>query len=183
MLGKTLTTILIILATACGTRGESNGADTAKQNSARGDRRALADVCAVARHPERLDGQRVRLRAIVVQDIESAKLTLPACMARRWDGYVRIDGSRKWGFSGIGAAIIEAGRRSTASRTLVAEGEFEGIVHARLRQAPVNVSNFGPMPPYVAMLDVVNVDHVRLVDVPAVQRLQVPTISKHGGNE
>jgi hypothetical protein len=179
MLGRLLAA-LAALATACSLQSDNSQRDAAKQDSVKADQGALVDVCAVARHPERVDGQRVRLRAIVVQDIESAHLTLPACMGRRWDGHVGIDGSREWDFSGIGTAIMEASRRSTATRTLAAEGEFEGIVHARPRQAPVN--DFGPMPRYVAMLEVETVDHVRLVEIPALQGPELAPTSRNYGD-
>lgn len=178
MLGRLLTTALMALTMACGSQGENSHGDAATRDYAKNERGAFEDVCAVARHPERLDGQRVRLRAIVVQDIEFSKLTSPACMGRRWDGYVGIDQSREWNSSGIATAILEASRRSTTSRTLAAEGEFEGIIHARLRPRPLN--DVGPMPEFVAMIEVTNVDHVRLVAVAAVQLPEVPTTNSGG---
>ena len=163
MLGRLVTTALAALAPACSLQSDNGQRDRATRDSVKVDQSALVDVCAVARHPERVDGQRVRLRAIVVPDVEFADLTLPACMGRRWDGHVGIDGSREWDFSGIGAAIIEVSRRSTATRRLAAEGEFEGIVHARPRPTPLNA--VGPVPRYFAMLQVEKVDHVRLVEL------------------
>ena len=162
-----LTAALLALAMGCGPQAENSQRDAAKQASAQDNRPALADLCAVAQHPERYDGQRVRLRAIVVPNVESTNLTSPACMRRRWDGAVGIDGRRTWDRSGIGAATVDAARGSTLSRPLAAQAEFEGIVHVRARPAPVNARDFGPMPPFVAMLKVVKIDHARVVAVPA----------------
>lgn len=166
MPGRLLATALAALTMACSPQSDNTQRDATRQSFVKNDPGALVDVCAVAQHPERVDGHRVRLRAIVVQDIESAGLTLPACMGRRWDGHVGIDMSREWDLSGIGSAIIEASRRSTATRRLAAEGEFEGIVRARPRPAPLNDVN--PMPRYFAVLQVEKVDHVRLVDLPGI---------------
>jgi hypothetical protein len=156
------TTALAALASACGLQ-DGNSQRAAAAPVAGGHPVALADLCAIARHPERFDGQRLRVRAIVIPDVEYISLVSPACIRRGWAGTVGIDPRGVWHLSGTEAAAFEARRRSTASRPLAAEGEFEAIVHASPRPAPVNARDFGPMPPYVAMLEVVNVDHVRLV--------------------
>jgi hypothetical protein len=168
-LGRLLTTALVALAAACGSQGDNGRRGAAKQNSAERNRTVLVDLCALARHPERFNGRRVRLRAMFVPNIESADLTSPACMERPWDGRIGVVWDREPDSSRIFVASMEANRRSTASRPLAAEGEFEGIVHAQPLRAPVNVSDFGPMPPNLAVLEVVKVDDVRLVALPSRQ--------------
>ena len=133
------------------------------------DRRPLVDTCAVARHPERFQGQRVRLRAIVLQDIESVPLTSQHCMWRTWGGKVWIDdNSSGEDFSAVDAAAMEASRRSTATRWFAAEAEFEGIVRAHRSVVPRNAAL--PVPEFVAMFELEKVDHVRLVEIPVVAR-------------
>ena len=164
---RALTTVLAALATACGAQGGNSQQEATRHESGSGGQAVLADLCVVARHPERVDGQRLRLRAIFVPDVEFERLTSGACRGGRWDGYVGIVRSREWDHSGIRAALAEADRRSSASQTLAVEAEFEGILHARLRPAPLN--HVGPTPAFVGMLEVAKVDHVRLVIVPAHQ--------------
>jgi len=165
-IGRQLTTALVALATACSPHGDDDRGNALVQNAAGGNRAVLVDLCDVAIHPERFDRQHVRLRAIFVSEIESSSLTSPSCMARDWGGRIGIMDGREWDFSRITAAYSEAARRSTPSRPLAATAEFEGIVHVQPLRAPVNASDFGPMPPNLAVLEVVKVDDVRLGALP-----------------
>jgi len=123
----------------------------------------MVDTCEVARHPERVNGQRVRLRAVVIQDIETASLT--AQRNGRWcDFNIGIDQRREWSFSGIDLAIMDSRRLSSATRTFAAEGEFEGIIRATpnaMRNDPRV-----PRPAFIAIIEVEKVDHVRRIEVP-----------------
>jgi hypothetical protein len=173
-LGKLLTAALAALAAAaCSPQSGNANRDAAKRDAVAQNRPPILDTCEVARHPERFDGQRVRLRAIIIQDIEMADLTLPQCMWRRWDGKVAIDQNKGGAdFSAVDAAVMEARRRSTDTRWFAAEGEFEGILRARSRVGPRNAPE--PMPVFVAMIEVGQVDHVRLVEIPVVRHPELP---------
>lgn len=166
MTGRVAAAVLVALTVvACGPQSDNGQGDAARRDQVAGDRRPLIDVCAVARHPERFNGQRARLSAIVVQDIEGAYLTWPSCMERRWDGKVWIDESHGWDFSQVGPAVMEARRRSTDSHGFAARAEFEGVVRAQRRAIPLNET--GAASEFVAMFRVERVDQVRLMQIPA----------------
>jgi hypothetical protein len=169
MAARLAMTVLAALAgAACSPQGDDVAQDGPKGNPSARQPPPLVDTCAVARRPERFDGQRVRLRAIVIQEIEFAYLTAPNCMWRRWDGKIGVDDSGGPGVSDVGFLVMEARRRSTDTRALGAEAEFEGIVHARPFQAPVN--DIGPVPRYLAMFEVEKVDHARLVEMAGISQ-------------
>jgi hypothetical protein len=170
MNGRLVTTALAALsAAACSPQSDNGQRDAAMGDPVAPDRQPLVDTCAVARHSDRFHGQRVRLRALLVQDIESAYLTSPHCMWRTRDGKVWIDDNKGGGdFSTVDATVMEARRRSTATRTFAAEAEFEGIVRAQ-RQA-IARNEIRPMAEFVAMIEVDKIDHVRLVEIPVLLR-------------
>ena len=160
------TAALSALVAACGStagEGQRNGV----MQSGAGEPSSLADACEVAAHPEHFDGRRVRLRAIVIQDIEYTRLTSPGCIDRSQGGSIAIDRNSARNSAEIGPIVMEANRRSTPSQTFAAEGQFEGVLRARPNPAPANARDFGPVPALVAILEVANVDHVRLVVLPA----------------
>jgi hypothetical protein len=98
-------------------------------------------------------------------------------MARDWGGRIGIMDGREWDFSRITGAYHEAARRSTPSRPLAAMAEFQGIVHAQPLRAPVNASDLGPMPPNLAVLEVTEVDDVRVVLFPSRQPAEMSPVT------
>ena len=168
MAGRFVTTgLAALLAAACGAQS-GNSQDALKPDPTVQDRLPALDPCVVARSPERFDGQRVTLNALVIQDIEFAYLTSPHCMWRGWDGKVGLDHRNEWDFSVTGPVVSEARRRSTATRSFAAEAEFEGVVRAQRRVAPRNET--GPAPEFEAMFQIESMNHLRLVEIPMEQR-------------
>jgi len=168
-----MTTLAALAAAACSPQNDNMQRDAAKGNAIAQDRRPILDPCALAQHPERFDGRRVRLRAIIVQYVDSAYLTAPPCMWRQWGGKVLIAHDRGVDyFLEVGPAVMEARRRSTATRGFAAEAEYEGIIRALRPEVPRNATV--PVPGFVIVIEVEKVDHVRLVEIPVVQPPEVP---------
>ncbi|TMJ19435.1 MAG: hypothetical protein E6G92_06545 [Alphaproteobacteria bacterium] len=102
------------------------------------------------------------MRAIVIQDVEYAFLTEQS--SGLWcDRHIVIDW-RESPISEVDRAIMDSRRLSTATRTLAAEAEFEGIIRA-LPNAARNDPRV-PRPAFEATIQVERVDHVRLIEVP-----------------
>jgi len=160
-----MTAMAGLAAAACNPQTDNGQLAGTKLESVAHEQRPLIDACDVALHPERFAGQRIRLRGIAVQDIEYLSLTMPGCMQRRWDGKVYVDARGGWNVSEIENAVMEARRRSTATRQFAAQGDFEGVVRATRRGTPRNVTE--TIPEFVPMFEVEKVEHVRLVEFPA----------------